>query len=321
MTELLARNADCILWLARYMERAENLARILGVAETFARDRTGRNWLAVVQINADEELFFTRHRVADARTVPHFYVLDTENPNSIISSVKAARENARTLRPLISIEMWRQINRMNSWMSGLSANAVLPANLASLCEEIKEACQLHMGITEGTFYRDQAHYFYHLGKAVERADQTTRLLDIKYHTLLPRPQDVGSPLDISHWNALLKAVAGYQASRRVLAGRITPKSVAAFLLFSDSFPRSVILCVRQMDWLLTQLRTRYHLRGGSRALELLDELRAALTEQTIEQVIDLGLHEFIDWVQQKLIQIFAEVQGTFCVVRRTEAAE
>lgn len=321
MTELLARNADCILWLARYMERAENLARILGVAETFARDRTGRNWLAVVQINADEELFFARHRVADARTVPHFYVLDTDNPNSIISSIKAARENARTLRPLISIEMWRQINRMNSWMAGLSANAVMPANLAALCEEIKEACQLHMGITEGTFYRDQAHYFYHLGKAIERADQTTRLLDIKYHTLLPRPEDVGSALDISHWNALLKAVAGYQASRRVLAGRISPSSVAAFLLFSDSFPRSVSLCVRQMDWLLTQLRTRYHLRGGSKALELLDELRAALSEQTIEQVIDHGLHEFIDWVQSQLNLIFAEIQGTFCVVRTAEAAE
>jgi uncharacterized alpha-E superfamily protein len=315
MTELLARNADCIIWLARYMERAENLARILGVAETFARDRAGRNWLAVVQINADEERFFARHRVADAHTVPHFYILDPDNSNSILSSVKAARENARTLRPLISIEMWRQINRLNSWMTGLSANAVAPANLVALCEEIKEACQLHMGITEGTFYRDQAHYFYHLGKSIERADQTTRLLDIKYHTLLPRPEDVGSALDTSHWNALLKAVAGYQASRRVMAGKITPRSVAAFLLFSDSFPRSVILCVRQMEWLLTQLRTRYQLRGGVKALELMDELRAVLTEKTIDDVIAMGLHEFLDWVQRQLIMIFAEIQQSFGMAR------
>ncbi|KIL99223.1 hypothetical protein CCC_03441 [Paramagnetospirillum magnetotacticum MS-1] len=321
MTELLARNADCIVWLARYMERAENLARILGVAETFARDRAGRNWLAVVQINADEERFFARHRVADARTVPHFYILDPDNPNSILSSIKAARENARTLRPMISIEMWRQINRMNTWMGGLSDNAVAPANLAALCEEIKEACQLHVGITEGTFYRDQAHYFYHLGKSIERADQTTRLLDIKYHTLLPRPEDVGSALDISHWNALLKAVAGYQASRRVLAGKITPRSVAAFLLFSDSFPRSVILCVRQMDWLMTQLRTRYHLRGGVKALELLDGLRAALTDHDIDHVIDHGLHEFIDWVQSQLMAIFAEIQDSFCVTRQPSQSQ
>lgn len=318
MSELLARNADCIVWLARYMERAENLARILGVAETFARDRAGRNWLAVVQINADEERFFARNRVADAKTVPHFYILDPENPNSILSSIKSARENARTLRPLISIEMWRQINRMNSWMAGLSANAVAPANLAALCDEIKEACQLHVGITEGTFYRDQAHYFYHLGKSIERADQTTRLLDIKYHTLLPRPEDVGSALDTSHWNALLKGVAGYQASRRVMAGKITPRSVAAFLLFSDSFPRSVILCVRQMEWLLTQLRTRYSLRGGVKALELMDELRAVLSEKTIDDVIALGLHEFLDWVQRQLIMIFAEIQQSFGMARPTD---
>ncbi|OAN44756.1 hypothetical protein A6A04_08025 [Paramagnetospirillum marisnigri] len=315
MSELLARNAGSIIWLARYMERIENLARILGVAETFARDRAGRNWLPVVQINADEERFFARHRVADARTVPHFYVLDRDNPTSIISSLRSARENARSLRPLISIEMWRQLNRMTSWMSSLSDNATAQANLNALCTEIKEACQLHAGITEGTFYRDQAHYFYMLGKALERADQTTRLLDIKYHTLLPRPEDVGSALDTSHWNALLKAAAGYQASRRVLLGSITPRSVAAFLLFSDSFPRSVILCVRQMDWLLTQLRTRYSLRGGARALELLDELRASLTERSIDDVINHGLHEFIDWIQQHLILIFAEIHQTFCTSR------
>ncbi|MBF0094746.1 MAG: alpha-E domain-containing protein, partial [Alphaproteobacteria bacterium] len=266
----------------------------------------------IVQIQADEERFFARHRVADARTVPHFYILDQDNPTSIISSLRSVRENARALRPLISIEMWRQINQMSSWMAGLSENAVTQANLSALCTEIKEACQLHQGITEGTFYRDQAHYFYLLGKNLERADQTTRLLDIKSHTLSRRPDDVNSPLDTSHWNALLRSSGGYQASRRVLAGSITPRSVAAFLLFSDSFPRSVILCVRQMDWLLTQLRTRYNLRGGTKALELLDELLAALTDRTIDDVVDHGLHEFLDWVQQHLILIFSEIHETFC---------
>ncbi|MBF0130605.1 MAG: alpha-E domain-containing protein [Alphaproteobacteria bacterium] len=312
MSELLSSNADCIIWMARYMERIENLARTLGVAETFADDRTGNGWLPIVQIQADEERFFARHRVADARTVPHFYILDQDNPTSIISSLRSVRENARALRPLISIEMWRQINQMSSWMAGLSENAVTQANLSALCTEIKEACQLHQGITEGTFYRDQAHYFYLLGKNLERADQTTRLLDIKSHTLSRRPDDVNSPLDTSHWNALLRSSGGYQASRRVLAGSITPRSVAAFLLFSDSFPRSVILCVRQMDWLLTQLRTRYNLRGGTKALELLDELLAALTDRTIDDVVDHGLHEFLDWVQQHLILIFSEIHETFC---------
>lgn len=313
MAELLARNADCLIWLARYMERVENLARVLEVAETFARDRVGRNWLPVVRINADEERFFARHREADARTVPHFYILDTDNPTSIVSAMRAARENARTLRPLISIEMWRQINRMSAWLGGLGDAAVAPANLSALCSEIKESCQLHAGIIEGTFYRDQAHYFYMLGKMLERADQTTRLLDIKYHTLLPRPEDVGSPLDISHWNSLLRAAAAYQASRRVLAGGVTPSSVAGFLLFSESYPRSVALCVRQMDWLLTQLRSHYHLRGGSAALERLDELRAVLGDRSIEDVIGHGLHEFLDWVQRQLMQVFDEIRESLCL--------
>ena len=311
--QLLARNAECLLWLGRYMERAENQARVLEVAETFARDRVGRNWLPVVRINADEDRFFARHREADARTVPHFYILDADNPTSIHAAIRAARENARTLRPLISIEMWRQINRMSAWLGSLDETALAPARLSSLCAEIKEACQLHSGITEGSFFRDQAHYFYMLGKNLERADQTTRLLDIKYHTLLPRPEDVGSPLDISHWNALLRAAAAYQASRRVLAGPVTPSAVAGFLLFSDSYPRSVVLCVRQIDWLLTQLRSRYHLRGGAAALERLDELRATLADQTIDYVIGHGLHEFIDWIQRQLMLIFAEIHDSLCL--------
>jgi uncharacterized alpha-E superfamily protein len=315
MKELLARNADCLLWLARYMERIESLARILDVTETFARDKSGRNWLSVVQINADEEMFFSRYKVADAKTVPAFYILDRENPNSIVNAMRAARENARTLRPLISIEMWRQLNQMNIWIGALKPDDIAAPNLSPLCNQIKEACQLHVGITEGTFHRDQANYFYLLGKNLERADQTTRLLDIKYHTLLPKLEDVGSPLDVSQWNALLRAAAGYQAARRVLGGRLTPTSVAAFLIFSDSFPRSVSLCVRQMEWLVGQLRSRYQLRGGGKVQELLDGLRAMLVEHTIDDVVATGLHEFIDWIQQQLIAIAIEIEEAFCRTR------
>ncbi|MBF0563320.1 MAG: alpha-E domain-containing protein [Alphaproteobacteria bacterium] len=314
MSELLATNAECILWLARYLERVENLARILDVTETFARDRTDRNWLSVVQINADERRFFEHHAKADTHTVPHFYILDPDNPSSIVSLVRAARENARALRSLVSTEMWRQLNHMNGWLLGLRESDIAPEHLSTLCRAIKEGCQLQTGITEGTFYRDQAYYFYLFAKYLERADQTTRLLDIKYHTLLPRPEDVGSPLDIGQWNALLRAAAGYQASRRVLAGNFTPATVAAFLLFSDSFPRSVSLCVRQMESLLSQVRSRYSLRGGGAALEGLDELRVALTDQTIKDVIANGLHEFIDWIQLRLIAVSNEVLKDFCNV-------
>jgi len=213
---LLARFADCIFWLARYVERAENLARILDVNETFSRDsHGGQNWRSIVQLNSDEERFFATHPAATAPSVVKFYVIDAANPNSIISAVRYARENARTLRPLISTEMWVQLNVFHNRLAGLSEADLMPGKLAALFGSIKEACQAHTGITEGTFFRDQGWYFYQLGRYIERADQTTRLLDIKYHLLLPSGTDVGSPTDVSQWNALLRSAAGYHAYRRL----------------------------------------------------------------------------------------------------------
>ena len=206
---LLARYADCIFWLARYVERAENLARILDVNETFSRDsRGGQNWLSILQLNADEKRFLAAHSEATAYSVVRFYVVDAGNPTSIVSAIRSARENARTLRPLISTEMWVQLNVFYSYLAALGEVDLVPGRLAALFGSIKEACQTHTGITDGTFFRDQGWYFYQLGRYIERADQTTRLLDIKYHLLLPSLSDVGSPIDVSQWHALLRSAVG-----------------------------------------------------------------------------------------------------------------
>ena len=251
--------------MARYMERAENLARILDVHETFSRDSRGaKNWMSIVQLNADEKRFLSRYESATAQNVVNFYVLDTQNPTSIVSAIRSARENARTLRPLISTEMWTQINVFYNKLLSLGPSDIAPHNLTRLCNMVKEACQAHTGITEGTFYRDQGWYFYQLGKYLERADQTTRLLDIKYHTLLPFADGVGSPLDVSQWNAVLRSAAGYHAFRRVYPRGMTPSAVAGFMLYNESFPRSVTTCVRQIDGLLVRLKSRYILKGGAR---------------------------------------------------------
>lgn len=307
MSALLARYAECIFWMARYMERAENLARILDVHETFSRDARGsKDWAAIVQLNADTDRFKELYPSATAENVTNFYILDTQNPTSIISAVRYARENARQLRPLISTEMWTQLNVFYNWLLTLGPNDIALHNMSRLCGKVKEACQMHTGITEGTFYRDQGWYFYQLGKYLERADQTTRLLDIKYHTLLPSTADVGSPIDISQWSALLRSVAAYHAFRRVHSRGMTPASVAGFLLFNDSFPRSVVVCTRQVDQLLTTLKSKYRLRRGSVVMECVDEIQAALGAHTIDQVIAQGLHEYLDWLQLR----FAEVSGT-----------
>lgn len=312
MSRLLSRYAEAIYWMARYVERAENLARILDVNETFSRDSRGwQNWRSILQINRDEERFFAEHEEATAEAVLYFYTLDQRNVTSIISSINLARGNARTLRPLISTEMWIQLNIFSNALKSMPREDLSEPRLARFCNQVKEACQTHTGITEGTFYRDEGWFFYQIGRSIERADQTTRLLDVKYHLLLPTPESVGSPLDVSHWNAVLRSAAGYHAFRRVQPSGMTSGDVAGFLLFHGRFPRSVRACVRDISNRLAQLRSAYRLIGGTRALEELDELCTVLDEITIEQVVAKGIHEFIDWIQIKLIRIHEELGAAY----------
>ena len=158
MANLLARSAEDLFWLARYLERVENLARVVEITETFARDHGGRNWLSVVQINADERRFFERHAVADARSVVDFYILDADNPTSVQSALLAAHQNARALRPVISIEMWAQINVMRHQWRSLTASDVAQPRLSRLCRRLREECQVHEGIVEGSLSHDEAWY-------------------------------------------------------------------------------------------------------------------------------------------------------------------
>ncbi len=309
---LLCRYAEALFWLARYMERIENLARILDVTDTFTRSGTDTGaWRSVVQINSDEARFDAAHPVANAASVVTFYVLDRDNPNSIAASIFQARENARTLRPLISTEMWAQINMFYNRVRQLGPDDIAASRLSGLCAWLKEACQLHTGITEGTFFRDQGWAFYSIGKYMERGDQTTRLLDIKYHTLLPSIDDVGSPVDLSQWNSVLRAAAGYHAFRRIYPRGMSASSVAGFLLLNTSFARSLALCAWLMQFHLAQLRAGYGLRSASGPLERLDGLRGSLAERDIRQVIAGGLHEFLDGVQKELSLLYADIASAF----------
>ncbi|HTZ34903.1 MAG TPA: alpha-E domain-containing protein [Stellaceae bacterium] len=308
---LLARYAECIFWLARQVERAENLARIIEVHETYARDRDGmRDWSSIVQLNADEEAFAAKHGVASARNVIRFYLTDRENPTAILATVRDARENARTLRPLVSTEMWVQLNVFYNRLMAIAERELTPGSLSPLLDEIKRACQTFTGITEGTFYRDQAWFFYRLGRYIERADQTTRLLDSKYYVLM-RDTDVGNMVNTGQWLALLRAASGYHAFRLLHQSDLTPWRVAAFLLFNPSFPRSVLLCVRELDAAVTGLKSHYNLRGGNDVAEGIDQLRSILISRSIDEVLAAGLHEFIDFIQRYLVAITDRLGAAF----------
>lgn len=315
---LLARYADATFWLARYTERAESLARILDVHESFARDEQGaQNWRSVVELHADESRFYGKHHEATAAAVVRFYILDEDNPSAIISCIRAARANARVLRPFISTEMWAHLNVFQSWVKDLGPADVALPNLTRVCGRIKENCQTHYGITEGTFYRDQGWVFYRLGKAMERADETTRLLDVRYHMLLPKPEDNATGVDESQWNALLRSVAGYHAYRRTHPRGIRPDHVAGFLLFNEEFPRSLAVNVRAIQGLLGELRGTYGLTSGTAAEQLIHDVADVLARRKKEEVVGHGLHQFNDWIQCQLIELTNRIAEAFFAARAT----
>jgi len=310
---LLARYAEGLFWMARYLERVENMARLVDVTQTFeSPGREAESWFALVRINADEDGFAARGVPPTAEAVKRFYLLDRDNPTSVPASLEAARTNARTLRPLISTEMWMQLNVFHRDMTAIAEHELHGDRLSRLCARIKEGVQAHTGITEGTLFRDQGWLFYQLGRLIERADQTTRLLDIRYHLLVPSGSgEERRVAELTQWGGVLRAAAGYHAFRRVAPPGFTPSDVVGFLLTNAHFPRSVALCVEQIEWILGRMRGRWGLRGTAAALERVEELRGGLLGRPIEAIIEDGLHQFLDGVQRDLILLAGEIGTAF----------
>ncbi len=315
---LIARHAGSLLWLARYMERIENLARLLDVTKTYAHNgRDERTWLAILRINGDELGFFVDHAIADAGSIARFYLLDGGNPSSVQSAIRFARENARTLRALISTEMWLQINVFHGQIAALTEVDLASDRLSQVCAILKEGTQAHTGITEGTFYRDQGWHFYMLGRHIERADQTTRLLDTRFNAMAPEgvtaeASCADSEIDASNWMTLLRAAAGYHAYRREHPHGYRAEEVTGFLLKNGAFPRSVWLNLSQVEWHLSQLRSRYHLRGVARPMERTDHLLAMLASQTVREIMARGLSPFLDWMQREIASLQADISLELC---------
>ena len=309
-TPLLTRDAEGLFWMARYIERVENLARLIDVTQTFeSPGREAESWAALVAIMADNAGLQERGLAMDAANVKRFYLLDPTNPTSIPACIEAARTNARTLRPLISTEMWMQLNVFHHDLLAIEPWELDGDALSRLCRRIKEGVQAHTGITEGTFFRDQGWHFYEVGRLIERADQTTRLLDIKYHLLARGTVEERRVVELTQWNSLLRAAAGYHAFRRVAQAGFAPADVVAFLLGDTAFARSVALCVAQMDWHLTALRSRYGLRDTAPVLERIEDLRVVALGEPVLRLLPDGLHDFLDSMQRDLASL-GELIGT-----------
>jgi uncharacterized alpha-E superfamily protein len=305
--------------MARYMQRAENLARLIDVNETFARNADGENeWLPVLKLHRDEERFAKRYRLVDAARVVQFYIIDDSNPNSIRQCAHWARENARSIRHLISLETWVQLNVFHNWMRKLTSRSLRFAELSRLCGRIKDNCTLHLGVAQSTLYRDQVYLFYELGRLLELCDQTTRLVDIKYHSLLPAVDDVGTPLDVAQWNALLRSASAYHGYRRVYPHEMTPTTVAGFILLDPDFPRSITHCVARIEVTLQALLARDELAETRFAPEAIGELKG-LTNRTPDEIIGLGLNAYLDRVQIALNALGDQIAQQFFLAQYAEA--
>ena len=311
MSSLLARFAANIYWLGRYLERAESLARILDTNKTYAHDsREGPDWQRILDLYADRKRFLEAHKKADAQTVLTFYVLDRDNPASIASTIAFARQNARSVRHLISTEMWTHLNIFHNQVRQLTQRDIWLSNLSTSCTDIKIGCQTFEGIAEGTFFRGEEWCFYQLGKYIERADQTTRILDMGYDLI---SDEEGDALKSVHWNVLLRSVSGYHAYRSQFPTVSHPRDVAAFLLYDREFPRAVALCVDQVTRQIRYLENRHGLRSRRKVEDNRRALEFLLETGLGQRVTPRQLHRFLDQLQSSLGAVSSAVRDSYFV--------
>lgn len=317
---MLSSAAEHMYWLGRYVERAENIARFIGVNQHLNLDlpiRTagdnsidmGNQWLPMVQVTGDYKTFTERHTAAGREEVIDFLIFDRDYPNSILSCLNMARENARALRPIISTEMWEAINTFYLMVSGAPRAHVLQTPSRFL-EDVKTASQRFIGIKEATMSHGEAWHFSRMGRLLERADKTSRILDVKYFILLPRIQDVGTPFDNVQWAALLRSASALEMYRRDY-GRIMPKSVVEFLVLDRHFPRSMYFCLLEAGQSLRAITGSQEGAFSNDAEQCLGRLQADIAYSDVEGIIGEGLHEYLDRFQTRLNETDTAMQQTF----------
>ena len=309
---MLSRVADSIYWLNRYIERAENVARFVEVNLNLMLDLPAdisSQWSPLVSITGDLETFKTLYGEVSRENVIRFLTLDADYQNSILSCVTQARENARSCRETISSEMWEIVNSFYHMVKDTSPQNSLEF-LPNFCNQVKVKSHQFAGVMDATMAHNEGWQFGHLGRLLERADKTTRLLDVKYFLLLPSARWVGTPLDQIQWISLLKSASAYEMYRQ-RQHRINPSNIAAFLLLDRQFPRSIYFCLKQAEVCLHDITNTPVGTWCNSAERALGKLSAELSYIVIDDVIEVGLHEFLDDLQSSINRIDDRIYTTF----------
>ncbi len=291
---LLGRTANGLFWMHRYIERAENMARLVDAGMRMSLTKAAGSpdeWSSVVLSAGVAGAFEAAHNDYTAANVIHFLLCNPDNPSSVLSSIAAARFNARMVRTALTREAWEAVNE--AWMHLTRALSVtIPENeLPRILDLIKRETALIRGAFHGTMLRNEIFNFSNLGTYIERADNTARILDVKYYVLLPSISYVGSAMDSSQWESILRSVSAHRSYRWEYEAEYKPTHIADYLILNDRMPRSLAFCYHNIAVNLGYLELDYGVSSAAYGLSAVT--KGSLTGRNIREIIDNGLHEFL----------------------------
>lgn len=301
---MLSRVANSIYWMNRYIERAENNARFIGVTFNLILDMPKNEqaqWEPLLYASGDYDPFMEIYPNTSRANILRFMSFDDRNPNAILSCVHRARENARSIREIISKEMWEHINQFYHRCAEASRREKWKMDdWQDFYNQVKMDSQLFYGIVDATFTRSEGWQFGRLGRYLERADKTSRFIDVKYFILLPDVHEVGSNLDVLQWSAVLKSVSAFNMYRQTHLS-INPSEIVEFLMLDQYFPRSLFYCLKEVEEAIVQITG--HSSKRHPAVKVIGKLRSDLEYNDINDIFKFGLHETLDLFQQKLNKV------------------
>ena len=312
---MLSRIADSLFWMARYMDRAENTARLLDVTYHMLLEQSLEmqelRWDPVIAIAGGKTTFEKMYTEADLQNVCEFLLFREDNPDSVVSCITCVRENARAIRDRLSREMWENVNGLYHRVRAMQHNLETRTLLHAFCGEIMTGSQAFNGITDSTLPHDEGWHFLQAGRALERAEHTARVLDVEYHRLRAATAESIADFGAQRWMAVLKSVAAYEMYRRVYYSGVQSRDVAELLILHPQHPRSIRFNVA---WLQISLRAISGAGAHSYADEaerLTGKLLDSLVYDRIDDIFDRGLHEFLSGVERTCRVIGENIARTY----------
>lgn len=307
---MLARTADNLFWLARYMERADYLARLLQVAGHMnavrVDDDRNSEWESAIVASGSRDAFSARHDSADEASVVDFLAFDADNPSSIVNCIETARRNARAVRTALTADMWEAVNATWQELAAFRATPLDEDRRTEFLDWVKARVGLFHGVCSNAMLRRDGFHFSRVGQFLERADNTARLLDVKYHVRLPSVSDVGGVIDYYQWLAILRVVGARRAYRVLFKGQVEPARTAELLILREEFPRSLAFCYQQITLHLDAIRSQDPQRSAE-AKRQAHSLYADLRFSGVERIIVDGLHEFLTDIIGRTETLGAEI--------------